>query len=231
MNILQRLLLEPLERSYESFLKLLPGFFSSIVLILCGIFLGFVFKHLFLRLLRVARVDKLAQRLGTTEALTGAGIHSTPSHLLSKLGQWIVILVFLIISMQNLRMPTIEHLMEQFLLYLPNVFVAAFILIVGYLLGNFFARATLIALVNAGISDSRLAARFIRFVVFTLTATMALEQLGIGRDTVIVAFAITFGGVVLAFAIAFGLAGRGTAKRYLEKRTKKEENKDEIHHL
>jgi len=231
MNILHRLLFEPLERSYESFLKLLPGFFSSIMLIVCGILLGFVFKHLILRLLRVARIDKLAQKLGTTEALARAGIHGTPSHMLSKLVQWIVILIFLIISMQNLKMPTVEHLMEQFLLYLPNVFVAAFILIVGYLLGNFFARATLIALVNAGISDSRLAARFVRFVVFTLTGTMALEQLGIGRDTVIVAFAITFGGVVLAFAIAFGFAGRSTARKYLERRTREDKDRDNINHL
>ncbi len=116
-------------------------------------------------------------------------------------------------------------------LELPNVFVAALILLFGYLLGNFFGRAALIASVNAGIRFSGLIGKFVKFTVFILSATMALEQLGIGRETVIIAFAIIFGGIVLALAIAFGLGGRDIAKAYLEKKMKGEEKKDEISHL
>jgi hypothetical protein len=63
---------------------------------------------------------------------------------------------------------------------------------------------------------------------------MALEQLGIGRETIVIAFAIIFGGIVLAFALAFGLGGRDAAKEYLEKKIKGdrgEDEKDEISHL
>ena len=59
---------------------------------------------------------------------------------------------------------------------------------------------------------------------------MSLEQLGIGRETIIIAFAIVFGGIVLALSIAFGLSGRDIAKEYLEKKMKGEE-KDEIEHI
>ncbi len=231
MNILRSVLVEPLGRSLESFQRLLPGFFSSIMLVVCGVALSLILKYLCLRVFRVTRIDKLAQRLGTVEALGRIGIRSSLSLFLSKLAQWIVILTFLIVSLQNLKIPTVGRLVEQFFLYLPNVFVAAFVLIMGYILSNFLARTALIALVNAGIRDARLAARFVRFIVFMLCATMALEQLGIGRDTVIVAFAITFGGVVLAFAIAFGFAGRDMARRYLEKREKNDKDRDEINHL
>jgi hypothetical protein len=55
--------------------------------------------------------------------------------------------------------------------------------------------------------------------------------LGIGRDTVIIAFAILFGGIVLAFAIAFGLGGRDAAKSYIERKLIKEEEKDDITHI
>ena len=60
---------------------------------------------------------------------------------------------------------------------------------------------------------------------------MALEQLGIGSNTIVIAFAISFGGVVLALSIAFGLGGRDIAKDYLEKKIKGEERKDEISHV
>jgi len=98
-------------------------------------------------------------------------------------------------------------------------------------LGNFFGRAALIASVNAGIKISGLIGRFVKFTVFILSGTMALEQLGIARGTIIISFAIIFGGIVLALAIAFGLGGRDIAKEYLEKKVKGEEKKDEINHL
>ncbi len=60
---------------------------------------------------------------------------------------------------------------------------------------------------------------------------MALEQLGIGKETVLIAFAIVFGGIVLAFAIAFGVGGRDAAKEYIDKRLKGEKDTDDIKHL
>ena len=53
-----------------------------------------------------------------------------------------------------------------------------------------------------------------------------------GRDVEsLVAFAILYGGIVLAFAIAFGVGGKDAAKNYIDKRIKGEEEKDEIQHL
>jgi len=127
--------------------------------------------------------------------------------------------------------PAIGQILERFLLYLPNVFVAAVILFSGYFLSNFLGRATLIASVNAGFKASGLIGKFVRLTVFLLAITMALEQLGIARGTIIISFAIIFGGAVLALAIAFGLGGRDIAKEYLEKKIKGEEKKDEIEHL
>jgi hypothetical protein len=47
---------------------------------------------------------------------------------------------------------------------------------------------------------------------------MALEQISLGRETILVAFAIAFGALMLGLAIAFGLGGRHLARRVLEKR-------------
>ncbi|PIX89781.1 MAG: hypothetical protein COZ31_00170, partial [Nitrospirae bacterium CG_4_10_14_3_um_filter_44_29] len=168
---------------------------------------------------------------GVIELLRKGGIKDSVSVLLAKVIGWITIVIFAVISMRELEIPTVERLFESFLLYLPNVFVAALILLFGYLLGNFFGRAALIASVNAGIKISGLIGRFVKFTVFILSGTMALEQLGIARGTIIISFAIIFGGIVLALAIAFGLGGRDIAKEYLEKKVKGEEKKDEINHL
>ena len=230
-NFLQRVIIEPFERFFEKVLQFLPDFFSAILIFAFGIVLGFILRAISLRLFRTIKLDKFSERSGVIELLRKGGIKDSVSVLLAKVIGWITIVIFAVISMRELEIPTVERLFESFLLYLPNVFVAALILLFGYLLGNFFGRAALIASVNAGIKISGLIGRFVKFTVFILSGTMALEQLGIARGTIIISFAIIFGGIVLALAIAFGLGGRDIAKEYLEKKVKGEEKKDEINHL
>jgi hypothetical protein len=47
---------------------------------------------------------------------------------------------------------------------------------------------------------------------------MAFEELGLAERTIIVAFAIAFGALMLGLAIAFGLGGQDLARRFLERR-------------
>ncbi|OPY78552.1 MAG: hypothetical protein A4E64_00825 [Syntrophorhabdus sp. PtaU1.Bin058] len=231
MNIFQRIIVEPFEKCYEKLLYFLPNLFASILLLVIGIFLAVIIRMIFQKFFRTIKLDKFLERSGIVEALSRSGIRESLSVLISKIIGWIIVLTFLIVSMQNLRIPTVEQLLERFFLYIPNMFIAAFILIIGYLLSNFFRRAVLIASVNAGIKYSGLLSKFVKFTVFILSCTMALEQLGIGRETILIAFAITFGGVILALAIACGLGGKDIAKGYLEKKMKEDNKGDGINHL
>lgn len=229
-NFLQRIAIEPFERFFDKVVQFLPNFLTALLILIMGVVLGAVIKGVFLRLFKAIGLDRVSERSGVIELLRKGGIKDPISVLLAKVAGWVTIAIFAIISVGELEIPAVERLFESFLLYLPNVFVAALILLFGYLLGNFFGRAALIAAVNAGIRFSGIIGRFVKFAVFILAATMALEQLGIGRETIIIAFAIVFGGIVLALSIAFGLGGRDIAKEYLEKKMKGEE-KDEIEHL
>ncbi len=235
MNFLQRIIIEPFESSYETFLTFMPNFLTSLALLIVGIVLGALLRMICLRIFRAVNLDKAAERLGLFEMLLKGGIRESLSAFIARIVGWLIIFIFAVVALQTLKIPTVEHLLERFLLYLPNVFTAAVILLFGYLLGNFFGRAALIASVNAGLRKAGMVGRFVKLTVFVLSATMALEQLGIGRETVLIAFAIIFGGIVLALALAFGFGGKDIAKNYLE-RNIREENKDEetgddIHHL
>ena len=233
MNFLQRIIIEPFESCYEKMLTFLPYFLTSLALFIAGIILGVVLRIIFLRIFRAVNLDRATERLGLFEMFLKSGIKEPPSSFIARIIEWLTIFTFAVVALQTLKIPTVEHLLERFFLYLPSVFTAAVILLFGYVLGNFFGRAALIACVNAGLKKAGTLGRLVKITVFILSATMALEQLGIGRETVIIAFAIVFGGIVLALAIAFGFGGRKMAKDYLEKNieSKKEETRDEIDHL
>jgi uncharacterized membrane protein YwzB len=231
MNIIQKVFVEPFQKCYENMLYFIPNLLTFFMLLIAGIVIGYIIKIIFSRVLKAVKLDKFAERSGIFEVMSKGGVKEPPSIIVAKLIGWLTVLTFIVIAFQALKIPTVEHLLERFFLYLPNIFVAVVILMVGYLLSNFFGRAALIALVNAGTKNAGMISKFTRFTVFVLSATMALEQLGIGRDTVIIAFTIIFGGVVLAGAIACGLGGKDIARDYLEKKMKEDDKKDEIHHL
>jgi small-conductance mechanosensitive channel len=232
-NTIQKIVVEPLKEFYKNIIDFLPNLLTAILVFILGIIIARILKKVFLKIFTAINLDKLSERFGLVELLRKGGISETTPLLFSRIIGWLIIFTFLIISLRALNVPTIEKLLESFYLYLPHVFIAIFILLIGYLLSNFLGRAALIASVNAGLKISGFIGKFVKFTVFFLSVTMALEQLGIGRETVLIAFAIIYGGVVLALAIAFGTGGRDAAREYIEKRLKGEENeeKDTIQHL
>ena len=113
--------------------------------------------------------------------------------------------------------------------FLPEVFVGILILFLGLMTANFLSRAALLAAVNAGYPSPRILSGSIRFVIWILAISMTLEELGVARETVISAFSIIFGALMLGLAIAFGLGGQDLARKSLEKYlgdSKKEKDKE-----
>ena len=110
-----------------------------------------------------------------------------------------------------------DRLISELLLYLPRMLAALAILLGGFLLGNFLARAALLAAVNAGVPSPRLISLVVKLLISILSFAMALEQLQIAKSIVLAAFIITFGAVMLCLAIAFGVGGQEVAKRALER--------------
>ncbi|MGD9576823.1 MAG: hypothetical protein AB7Y74_01080, partial [Syntrophorhabdus sp.] len=232
MNIIERIMVEPFERFYEKLLDFLPNLITSLILLVIGVLLGIFVKWIFHRIFRTMNLDALSQKSGMRDALSRSGFREPLSLVLSRILKWLTIITFIIVAMQNLSIPTVEHLIDRMFLYLPNIFIAALILILGYILGNFFGRASIIASVNAGMTSAGLIGKAVKATVFILSCTMALEQLGIGKETIIIAFAIVFGGIVFAFSIAFGFGGKDMAKNYLRKKMKEPKGEDdEIDHL
>jgi hypothetical protein len=230
-GFLERVIIQPFDRFLERLLEFLPDIMTSILIFVAGIVLGIILKSVFLRFFQAIKIDRFSERSGAVEMMKKGGIKEPLSVIIAKLLGWVTVISFLILSLRTLNIPAIEQILERFILYLPNVFVAAVIVFLGYFLGNFLGRASLIASVNAGFRMAGLIARFVKLTIIFLSITMALEQLGIGRETIIIAFAVIFGGVVFALSLAFGLGGRDIAKEFLEKKIKGEERKDEINHL
>jgi hypothetical protein len=110
------------------------------------------------------------------------------------------------------------------------LFVALFIIFFGFLTASFFSRATLLAAVNANLPSPRLLSVSIRTLIIAFVLSMVFEELGLAEQTMLLAFGIAFGAVMLGLAIAFGMGGKDLAHQFLERRFvrgKKREKEEE----
>jgi len=226
------ILMEPLNKFVTKIAGFLPSLLIGIILIIIGFFLAMILRAIVSRLSRLLNLDRIAEKVGLAQMLQKGGIKEPVSWMIGNAIYWVVLISFVIMGLDALKIPAVENLLKEFWFYVPNVIAAVIILVAGYLLGNFLGRAALIAAVNAGIAISGLIGKFVKFTVFIMAATMSLELLGIGKDTVLIAFAVVFGGVVLALAIAFGFGGRDMAKDHIDKMfSEKKEKDDDISHI
>lgn len=233
-DFLEKAILGPLRELGHQAVAGLSNLMGVVILILLGLVVGWLAKELVYRLLRALRFDRLCDRMGVGSEIGRLGIARSCSYMAGQVVQGMIILTFLLAGLNATRSQWTQNLVERFFLYLPHLLAALLILIVGALVSRFLGRSVLIAAVNAGMPSARLLASLTRIFVMALTAVAALDELGISRTTIIVTFAILFGGVVTAAAIALGLAAREMAHDFLRShfRPKSEtEVEDTMRHL
>ena len=205
-----------------------------LALVLLGLLVGWLAKEVVYRVLRTLRFDRLCGRLGVGQEIERMGFVHSCSYLAGQVVQGMVILMALLAGLNALGTPLTRNLVERFFLYLPHFLAALVILVVGTLVSRFLGRSVLIAAINAGMPAARLLAGLTRFFIVVLTVVAALDELGISRTTIVVTFAILFGGVVTAGAIAFGVGGRDLARELLQSQFRpqaKPEAEDQMRHL
>src|SRR4030065_2303400 len=129
---------------------------------------------------------------------------------------WVVVAFATVAGLGALNLQPINQFAQSLLAYIPRMFTAAVVVVVGYLLSNFISQGVLIASVNAGLPPARLIAAMSRWGVQLFAVAMALEQLGIAQNVVVVGVALAFGGIVVAAGLAFGLGAKDSAKGCLE---------------
>jgi len=153
--------------------------------------------------------DRWMREGGVTEALARAGTKLDPSSALARLVFWTVMLLVILLAADALGINAVSELFAELLAYIPNVIAAVVVLVIGIVLGEFVKDLVLAS--TGGLPGSLTLARAAKGAVILLAVFMALEQLDIAQDIVLVFFIAVVGAAALAAGIAFGLGARDIA--------------------
>ena len=134
-----------------------------------------------------------------------------PSALLADLAKWFVRLIVLVVAFDALGLPAVSQVLQELLLWLPNLVVALVILVIAGLAANALSNLVRGATTEAGLGNPGLLANIARVAVWAFAIVGAVNQVGIARELVNTLLTATVGALALALGLAFGLGGRDTA--------------------
>lgn len=205
------------EEFARAFAHLLPRLLAILIIALLGWLIAYLLRTALRSFLRLVKFDRLSEKAGAAQLLNTVALPS-PSELLCQLVFWLAWIGILLAGVGFLGIPGLQQHIAGFFLFLPKFFVALFIVFLGMLASGFFARAALLAAVNAELPSPQILSHAVRVIIVVLTVSMAFEELGLAQKTILIAFSIVFGALMLGLAIAFGMGGRHLARRFLEKK-------------
>jgi hypothetical protein len=214
----------------RGFAHFLPRLIVMLILALLGWLIAYVVKVILRSALRLINFDRISENAGASQLLNSAALPPA-TEVLSRFVFWLTWFGFILLGVSVLGILGLQEQIAKFFLFLPRLFVAVLILFFGLLAAGFLARAALLAAVNANMPSPRLLGLAIRSIIIVFVLSIVFEELGLAEQTMLVAFGIAFGALMLGLAIAFGIGGRELAQRFLEEkfvRNKKEQDEDEL---
>ena len=210
--------------------KFLPGLLVALLLLLATILVAVLVRTLLRRALRGLEFDQWAERAGVATII--GWLAASPSQSLTRLAYWSVLILGVLVSLTALDASMPSRLALTVFEYFPNVLAALVILVLGSIAAQFLARSTLIGAVNMRLQSARLLSLVVKWLVLLVTVAMALDHLGIGRNVLLLAFGIVFGGIALAAALAIGLGARDVVRDAIARQLREASQRDDtVNHL
>jgi hypothetical protein len=198
-------------------LEFIPKLVGFLVILLVGWIVATLVSKGVTYLLRKVGFDRLGQRIGLQRFEQNMGVHMDAAGILGAIVYWFLFLIFLIPAADALGIPTVSAILNQLVAYIPNVFVAILVLFLGALAATVVADLVRGATASARMGNPNLYATIARVAIIGFAVIVALEQLKIAPDIMNILFTAVVGAAALAFGLAFGLGGRDTARRLLER--------------
>jgi hypothetical protein len=195
-----------LESLKPVYMEILPSVIVSILLLIFGWILARIFKGLTEKSLYKLKIDdqiKLGKRIGFTE-IVGLSIY------------WIIFLVFLSASIENLKIPSLSEYFHMLTNFIINLISGIFIIIIGYAVSSFIQKR----IIQSKIENAGIISQVVFIFSIIITIEMALKVIGLPTQLLDSILLITVACIGIAIAIAFGLGLKDTVASEAKKRFK-----------
>lgn len=205
-----------LQQTWNSVIGFLPLLISAVIIFIIGLIVAVALGKVVEQIVHALRVDYILKQFEVEKTFMRAGWKLDSGAFIGGLVRWFLIVVFLLAATNILGLTQVSTFLRDVLLYIPNVVVAAIILVIAALVSDFVERLVRGSVEAAGYRGS-VVGLITRWAIWLFAFTAVLLQLGIASALVQTIITGVIASVALALGLAFGLGGRDTAAGFLDR--------------
>jgi hypothetical protein len=201
----------------NTFLAAIPRVIGFAVVLIVGWIISSLIARGVQALLHAVKFNELARRSGFADFVHNMGVRDDSAGVIASIAKWFVRLITLVVAFDTLGLPAVSNVLQQLLLWLPNLVVALVVLVIGGLAAKALSQLVRGATAEGGFTNPDMLATVTRVAVWAFTIVVAVNQLGIATTLINTLLVGLVGALALAFGLAFGLGGRDRAAQILQR--------------
>jgi hypothetical protein len=200
------------------FISFIPNLVAALVVFFVGWAIAVAIGRLVEKALVILRINQAFENIrGLREAAGRAGLKVNIPLLIGEIVKWFLIIVTLLAATDILGLQDVAAFLQSVLAYIPNVVVAALILVIAVILANFVYRTVAASVSAAGFTSGLAIAAVSKWAIIVFAFLAALLQLNVAASLIQTILTAFFAMVALAGGLAFGLGGKELAAKWLKK--------------
>lgn len=202
---------------WYGFMSFVPGLLGAIILFIIGWIVAVVIGKAITQLVIAVKLDKLFESAGAKELMDRAGLKLSVSGFIGKLVKWLIIVVFLMASLEIIGLTQVnDFLREAVLYYLPKVIIAALVLILATIIADAMKKIVEASARAASVRSANMLGSIASYAIWIFAFIIALSELGIATAFMQILFTGFIAALAVAGGLAFGLGGKEAASRAID---------------
>ncbi len=206
-----------LQSLWMGFIAFVPNLIIAIIVFIIGWMVGSVVGKALAQVIDALKINKAFESAGANKMMERAGMKLNVGGFIGGLVKWFIIVVFLMTSLEVLHLTQVNDFLREVVLnYLPNVIIAALILIVATVVADAMKKVVTGSAKAANVRSANLLGTITRYAIWIFAFIIALSELGIAAQFMQVLFTGLIAMLAIAGGLAFGLGGKDAAARSIE---------------
>ncbi|MBU4285066.1 hypothetical protein KKF60_00145 [Patescibacteria group bacterium] len=211
------ILLDSLTQIWQSFIEFLPTLLASLIVFIVGWLIAIFLGKMVNRMIKAIKLDLLLERLNFQKALAKARLKLDSPKFFEELVKWFFIIVFLMTAVEILGLVEVTLFLKGILYYIPNVVIAAIMLLAAAIVAKFMQKLVKASADTAGLSSANAISGVVKWAILIFGFVIALTQLGIAAALIQTIIIGIIAMITIAGGLAFGLGGKDLAANILDK--------------
>lgn len=182
---------------------------------------GFVIANAISKMVKsvvaMTKIDNVLAKLKVDQVTSKLGLSLDAGAFIGGLVKWFLIIIFLLVASDILGLAALSQFLNEILLYIPKVIIAAIILLIAALVANFLQKVVIASASAAQLTAANFAGTVVKWAILIVGFLVAVDQLGIAQAYLGTLYTGIIVMLAIAGGLAFGLGGKEQAASLLAK--------------